>query len=146
MFRRFAWVMLASISPAIATEDLRISQLQQDVRDLQRQVRAQASQIEALRARLALPGPPGVAPGRSLPREAPAAGDAWLDARKWERVRAGMPELEVIALLGPPTSMRANADERVLLYAMEIGSSGFLGGSVTMRGRVVAEVQTPVLR
>jgi hypothetical protein len=57
-----------------------------------------------------------------------------------------MTELEVIGLLGPPTSMRAQSDERVLLYALEIGTSGFLGGSVTLRDRSVTEVQKPVLR
>ena len=44
-----------------------------------------------------------------------------------------MSELEVIGLLGPPTSMREEGDARVLLYALEIGASGFLGGSITLR-------------
>ena len=56
-----------------------------------------------------------------------------------------MSELEVIDLLGAPTSMRAEGDARVLLYAMEIGSSGFLRGSVTLRDRAVVEVQQPTL-
>jgi hypothetical protein len=42
--------------------------------------------------------------------------------------------------------MRANDGEHVLLYAMEIGASGFLGGSVTQRDRSVRQVQTPQLR
>jgi hypothetical protein len=57
-----------------------------------------------------------------------------------------MSELEVISLLGPPTSMRTTDGQRVLLYAMEIGASGFLSGRVNMRDRVVLEVQSPVLR
>jgi hypothetical protein len=57
-----------------------------------------------------------------------------------------MSELEVIGLLGPPTSMRTTDSGRVLLYAMEIGASGFLSGRVTLRDRVVQEVQSPVLR
>jgi len=57
-----------------------------------------------------------------------------------------MSELEVIELLGAPTSMREEGDARVLLYAMEIGDSGFLGGSVTLRERVVTEVRQPVLQ
>ncbi len=57
-----------------------------------------------------------------------------------------MSELEVITVLGAPTSMRAEGTDRVLLYAMEVGMSGFLAGSVTLRERVVAEVQTPMLR
>ena len=57
-----------------------------------------------------------------------------------------MSELEVIDLLGAPTSMRAEGDARVLLYALEIGASGFLGGSVTLRDRTVAEVRPPTLQ
>jgi hypothetical protein len=61
-------------------------------------------------------------------------------------VKAGMGELEVINLLGPPASMRAANQDRILLYALEISSSGFLGGSVTLRDRVVVDVKAPVLQ
>lgn len=57
-----------------------------------------------------------------------------------------MSELEVIGTLGPPTSMRDEGGARVLLYAMEIGSTGYLGGSVTLRDRAVSEVRQPVLQ
>jgi hypothetical protein len=42
--------------------------------------------------------------------------------------------------------MRTEGGQRVLLYALEIGSSGFLGGSVTLRDQVVVAIQKPVLR
>ena len=57
-----------------------------------------------------------------------------------------MSELEVIGVLGQPTSMRQDGDTRVLLYAMEIGSSGFLGGSVELKDRAVTAVNKPVLK
>jgi hypothetical protein len=57
-----------------------------------------------------------------------------------------MSELEVISSLGPPTSMREEGGARVLLYAMEIGVSGFLGGSVKLRERAVVEVAQPTLQ
>ena len=57
-----------------------------------------------------------------------------------------MGELEVINILGPPTSMRQEGEARVLLYAMEIGAAGFLGGSVELRDRKVSEVNPPTLR
>ena len=57
-----------------------------------------------------------------------------------------MDELSVIGALGPPTSMREENGARVLLYAMEIGSSGFLGGSVSLRDRKVVEIQKPALK
>jgi outer membrane murein-binding lipoprotein Lpp len=129
---------------AMAADDPKVAQLEQDVRDLQRQVLAQSQQLNELRMRLAqqpaaqarLPSSPVVT----------TSTDLWLDASRWQKLRTGMSELEVIGLLGPPTSMRTTASERVLLYAMEIGASGFLSGRVTMRDRVVLEVQSPVLR
>jgi uncharacterized protein (TIGR00255 family) len=42
--------------------------------------------------------------------------------------------------------MRAEEGGRVLLYAKELGSSGFLGGSVRLRERAVVEVRAPTLQ
>jgi hypothetical protein len=61
-------------------------------------------------------------------------------------LRAGMSELEVINILGPPTSMRQEGEARVLLYAMEIGSSNFLGGSVEFRDKAVSAINKPTLK
>ena len=129
---------------ALAADDLKVSQLEADVRDLKRQVQGLSRQIEELRAQLP----------RAADRPAPASSTtppaadpgAWIDATKWKRLRPGMSELDVIGALGPPTSMRIEKGERVLLYALEIGSSGFLGGSVKMRDGLVVEVQTPTLQ
>ena len=63
------------------------------------------------------------------------------------RVRVGMNELDVIRLLGKPTTMRGGeAEARTLLYAVEIGGSGFLGGSVELRNHQVVAVNKPVLK
>ena len=42
--------------------------------------------------------------------------------------------------------MRDENGTRVLLYAMEIGSSGFLSGSIALKDRVVVDVHKPVLK
>jgi hypothetical protein len=57
-----------------------------------------------------------------------------------------MSELDVIGELGPPTSMRGAAAQRVLLYAIELGPSAFLAGSVTLRDGAVVAIEMPVLR
>jgi hypothetical protein len=138
-------MLLCAPLAAIPADDLKVSQLEQDVRDLQRQVQEQQRQIDALRAQLlrptatAQPKPPAVAAVESN-------ANAWVDSSRWQRIRAGMSELDVVNVLGKPTSMRVQDGARVLLYAMEIGSSGFLGGSVTFRDGVVTQVQNPVLK
>jgi len=138
-----AAMMLWAPLAATSADDLKVSQLDQDVRDLRRQVQDQQRQIDTLRTQLSrptvtLPVKPSAAPT--------ADPHTWVDASKWQRIRPGMSELEVVGVLGPASSMRGQEGQRVLLYAMEIGSSGFLGGSVTFRDRVVVEVQNPVLK
>jgi hypothetical protein len=142
-------LLLCNCVAALAADDFRVSQLEQDVRDLQRQVQSLTRQIDS-QGRVLPTGVDGVDRSRDAPRREAApvtqALPAWVDAAKWQRIQPGMSELEVIGVLGPPTSMRAQQGARVLFYAMEIGGSGFLGGSVTLRDRSVASVQRPTLQ
>jgi len=143
---RVALALCLLLSPIAvpAADDLKVAQLETDVRDLKREVQEQSRQLDELRRQLARTGSRETAP---LPSATPAnSSDAWVDAARWQRLRAGMSELEVISLLGPATSMRGEKSDRVLLYALEIGSSGFLGGSVRLRDGVVVEVQKPTLQ
>jgi outer membrane murein-binding lipoprotein Lpp len=138
--------MLGAALDVPAADELRVSQLEQDVRDLQRQVQSLSRQIESPQA-----GVPAAADASRV-REAvrvareSVAQPAWIDAAKWQRIQPGMGELDVLAILGPPTSMRMERDTRMLLYALEIGASGFLRGSISMRDRSVLSVQKPYLQ
>jgi hypothetical protein len=137
-------VVLLALMPltASAADEQRISFLEQEVRNLQRQVQMLSRQLDELRTRP--DRPTAQTPAAAV---VPASGsDQWIDAARWRQVRRGMNELEVIDQLGPPTSMRTEGDARVLLYAREIGASGFLGGSVTLRDRTVTEVRPPTLQ
>jgi hypothetical protein len=130
-------------SPATADEQ-KIIRLEQDVRKLERIVQEQARQIDDLRRQLDRPGFPSTS-SEAPPVAAPSS--KWLVARNWERIRAGMSELDVLDLLGPPNQIRpGNNGSQVLLYATEIGTSGFLGGNVTVKDGKVVEAQRPTLR
>ncbi|HKU90888.1 MAG TPA: hypothetical protein VJP84_13940 [Steroidobacteraceae bacterium] len=141
-----AWVfrlLLCLPAVALAADDARVMRLEQDVRTLQRDVQVLSRQIEQLRLQTTRPG----SEGRPAPAPPPVIDTSgWLDAAKWKKLRPGMSELEVISLLGVPTSTRERDGARELLYAMEIGSSAFLGGSVLLRDRKVVEIQVPTLR
>ena len=132
--------LLAVPDTAIAQADaLQIRQLEQDVRDLRRMVELQQRRLDELEraaGRTARTPASGAAP-RAAPSAA-ATEAPWLQAANWERVRPGLGELEVISLLGPPTSMRTDA--------LEIGASGFLGGRVLLQDRRVVDVEAPRLR
>jgi hypothetical protein len=59
-----------------------------------------------------------------------------------------MKELDVIALLGRPTSVRTDSDgkTRSLLYAMELGPTAVLAGNVRLSDAGVTEINKPALR
>jgi hypothetical protein len=139
------WLVLGCFLPlmASAADEGRVSFLEQEVRNLQRQVMTLTRRVDELSARP--PSAGGLEPLRS-PRDAQQPSDRWLDSGKWRQLKPGMSELDVVSLLGPPTSMREEGGARVLFYALEIGASGFLGGSVRFRDRAVSEIRTPVLQ
>jgi hypothetical protein len=130
---------------ALAADDAtyRLMKLEQDMRNLERQVQTLTRQIDELKQQA---GRQGVTGPRTSAAPAGGSSTAWLEAARWDRVRQGMSELETIGILGPPTSMRQEGAARILLYAMEIGSAGFLSGSVELRDREVAQVNKPVLK
>jgi hypothetical protein len=132
---------------ALAQDDAtyRLMKLEQDVRNLERQVQTLTRQLDEVKEQSARAGDRSALGARSS--TAPTTSStAWLEAARWDRVRTGMSELDVIGILGPPTSMRQEGGARVLLYAMEIGSSNFLGGSVEFRDKAVSEVNKPALK
>jgi len=141
-----AWllrILLCLPVAALAADDARVLRLEQDVRTLQRDLQNLSRQVDQLRLQSTRPGSDG-----RLPPPPPPVTDSsgWLDAAKWKKLRPGMSELEVISLLGVPTSTREHDGARELLYAMEIGSAAFLGGGVVLRDRKVVEVHIPTLK
>lgn len=137
---------LALPPPAFAQEELRVRQLENDVRALQRQVEMQNQRIDRLETGARAPGstPP---PAVSTPRAADSS-PAWLVSTNWDKLHTGMKELDVIALLGRPTSVRSgeNAKTHIMYYAMELGPNAFLTGNVTFGDAGVAEINRPMLR
>lgn len=145
-----AWLLAIGLSltgGAVRADDLKIAQMEQDIRELKRQVDQQVRRIENVESELARSraslAPP---PGRSG-----AAADvsrSWLNIANWDKLKPGMAELDVIALLGPPTTLRKapEGNTQVLLYALEIGVGSFLAGSVTLIDKRVSVVSKPALQ
>jgi hypothetical protein len=136
-------LICAAPAAVFAADEGRVSFLEQEVRNLQRQVQVLSRRLDQLDSRPARSAPRPTTGRTTAPADDPAP---WVDARKWQQLRPGMSELDVIGQLGPPTSMREEDGARVLYYALEIGASGFLGGSVTLKDRVVSEVRRPELQ
>ena len=153
--QQVAWCMALCVVGGVAiADDFQITRLQQDVLELQNQVRQQERRIESLERELAQwraleptaargAGTPGVISSRAAPGPA-----NWINVANWRRIKPGMSELEVVQLLGTPTSLRNSADglQKILFYTQEIGSSGFLTGTVTVSKGAVVESQVPILK
>jgi hypothetical protein len=134
-------VALCVATSAAAQDDFKLIKVEQDVRNLERQVYELNRELDELKRQL---GQAGAAPRGA--RGTPAQSTLWVNASSWQRVRAGMEELQVLDILGPPTQMRIEGATRTLLYALEIGSSGFLRGSVTLEDKKVTQVEQPTLK
>ena len=137
---------LAAPLAAFAQDDLRVRQLESEVMRLQRALDAQTQRIERLEngPRTLASAPPPVI---STPREADSS-PAWLVSTNWDKLRTGMKELEVIALLGRPTSVHSDDSTKThtMFYAMELGPNTFLTGNVRFGDAGVAEINRPALR
>jgi hypothetical protein len=142
---------------AQAADSYEVTKLQQDVVELQQLVHVQERKLELLERQLAemrtlgpapasgvrTPGTPATATRRLDPTQAP-----WLNLANWDRIHTGTEEPEVLQVLGVPNTVRSAPDGRVrtLLYAIELGTGGFLGGSVVLTERRVTEINKPGLR
>jgi hypothetical protein len=135
---------LAGFATAATADDFRVNYLEQEVRELKRQVLSLTQRLDQVTTRP--PRPDAATPGLPVSRPSPDAQLGWVDAKKWKSLRKGMSELEVIEVLGRPNSTRQENGERVVLYALEIGSSGFLGGSVRFRDGSAVEIKQPALQ
>jgi hypothetical protein len=149
MWIRLMLLPLLCLPAAGFADDNRVIKLEQDMRNLERQVGELKRQVDVLDRRGSLTGAPASLRSPASDNSDAASTDTapWYSSANWDRVKLGMNELEVIRLLGKPNTMRAeDADTRTLLYALEIGSSGFLSGSVELKNHQVVGVNRPVLK
>lgn len=139
---------IGSVAPAFAqvpVDDQRVRQLEQEVMRLQRELETQSRRLQALEqaARItSLPSP-------ALPASPAENGSpAWLVSATWDRIKPGMKAVDVIAILGRPTSARYSDDGKVrlLFYAMEIGANAILAGNIRVDDSGVVEINRPVLK
>ena len=139
---------------APAQDSHQVARLEQEVRQLQREVGTLSQLVNQLRSQADRPAPVATAPlpplsGATGARATPPAASTlprWVDAARWQRMKPGMNELEVIGELGAPTSTRREGSRQTLFYALEIGPATFLAGSIVLQEQAVIAIETPVLK
>jgi predicted RNase H-like nuclease (RuvC/YqgF family) len=127
-------------------DELRVRQLENEVNRLQRELQTQSRRIDELERTTRSGATAPRLPPVSSPRE--DSSPAWLVSTNWDRLKPGMKELEVIALLGRPTSVRDAGDgkQHALFYALELGPNAILSGNVQIGASGVTEIHRPALR
>lgn len=131
---------------ARAQDELRVRQLESEVMRLQRELDDQSRRIEELERSLRTSSVPRQF--TPAPTRAADGSPAWLVTANWDRIRPGMKDLEVIAVLGRPTSARTDDEGKfhTLFYALELGPNAVLAGNVRMSDAGVAEINRPTLK
>jgi hypothetical protein len=144
-----ALLMCAGLQ-ARAADDFEVDRLEQQVLELERRVDTLSRELASLQQRVGAQASRVTQPMAEASPSAAVAAESpkWFDIASWNRLRVGMGELEVIAALGPPTTVRGSpvAEAATLLYALELGPGAFLSGSVRLEKRVVVEINLPILR
>lgn len=153
---RLQLILLGLALPLLAPaqDSHQVARLEQEVRQLQREVGTLTQLVNQLRSQADRAAPVATAPlpplsGATGARPAPPATTTlprWVDAARWQRMQPGMNELQVIGELGPPTSTRQEGSRQTLFYALEVGPAAFLAGSITLQDRAVITIEAPVLK
>ena len=131
---------------AAPIDEFRLSDIEQKIRDLETLTREHTRQLSELQS------PRSGGRNTAAPTSGTTTNDSrdlrWVNVASWNRIKPGMSELQVVELLGAPTQMRIADDgqSRQLLYALEIGRSGYLGGRITFSKGMVTAVELPMLK
>ena len=132
--------LLVLIAPAFADDPSRIKQLEDEVRTLRRLMSKQDERITVLEQRL-LPSPSRAQPE---PARSSRTVPPWHSPATWQKLKHGMSERQVVAILGPPTSSSEGAGMRTLFYRGEVLESGFVSGNVQFMNDRALWIEVPV--
>ncbi len=143
--------MLASPVAAVADDATRMSQLESEIQQLRRQIDDQNRRIQRLEDELGRR--PGAAAGTPQPhRSASAATPAqspstarqlWHTPEAWNRVAPGMTSVQVVAILGQPTSVDGVDALKTMFYRGTTPDGVSLSGIVNLRDDRVVAVNKP---
>ena len=136
----FSLLVLTCGIAVAQTRDPRVDELTKETAQLKQQITDQEARIAELERAvkfLQSAAPP-------MPAPIPSPTLAWHQPSKWSQIKTGMSEAEVVAILGPPTSVDSSIDQRTLLYAPDSKSTSALKGSVTLIDDRVSAMTPPV--
>lgn len=133
-------VVLSSL-PQVALSQTANASFKAEVAQLRKQLAEQEKRIARLEALLAA----GAKTDTTDTVVSGLASDSWTTPATWRRLRSGMSERQVIAILGPPTSTETiGGSLRTLFYQGNVGRSGYVSGNVKLGEDRVYLINIPV--
>ena len=148
-----ACILAMSALPAHADDGARINNLESELQRLRTQVAEQNRRIQRLEAQLEQLGGVSIPePGARSREEAATNGRPrqsgtfpWHSARAWDRVAVGMPQADVIAILGDPTAVEAVDNYKTLFYS-DGAAGGDISGHINLKDELVVAIKPPASR
>jgi len=146
-----ALALIAALHPAAlrADDGARINNVESELQRLRTQVAEQDRRIQRLEAQLEQRATvsPDYSPGR---RPEPAVNDSpptsgplpWHSPETWDRVAIGMPQQEVVTILGEPTAVEAVDNYKTLFYS-DGAAGGSRSGHVNLKDDNVVAIKPP---
>ncbi len=120
--------------------DPRVDKLTMETEELKRTVADQDKRIAELEKTVKMLQAAAAPP---LPQPIPAPPPPWKAPSSWNLIQAGMSEAQVVAILGPPTSVQSVQDSRTLFYQPDARSTSTLNGTVTLKDDRVTATSPP---
>ncbi len=160
LFRSFSLILglaLVPLAPSVPsfgqTSDKHLETALAEIALLNRVIAEQDRRITDLeKALTTLPvtsvrSTPSSSAGQALGRQAAMgrpSSDSWKAPAVWEKVKDGMSQAQVVAILSQPTSVESLGSFRTLFYRGEVSGSGFVSGNVKLTDDRVWMVNKPV--
>jgi hypothetical protein len=129
--------------PVYADDAESIRQLRAVVDRLANEVASQELRIRNLeKGNVATPEIPGSAlKNPSAPSDSLVA---WRSPGSWVRLKVGMSESQVLAILGSPTSAKVLHEFKTIFYIGDVPGSGVVNGSIELKDGRVYDINVPV--
>jgi hypothetical protein len=136
------WLLYSTQTPALLAQarDPRVDKLTAETEELKRTVADQDKRIAELEKTVKMLQAAAAPP---LPAPIPSPVPPWKVPTSWNQIQAGMSEAQVVAILGPPTSVQSVQDSRTLFYQPGPQSTSTLNGTVTLKDDRVTASSPP---
>ena len=134
-----------------ADDSARINRLETEIQQLRTQIDVALRRIQQLEEEIerkngeALVGatPPKLPDQAPTPAPLKAGNFPWHSPEPWTRIRPGMTQAEVVAILGEPTQVESMESYKTLFYRGSVAGTGSPNGLVNLRDDKVVAVKKP---